>query len=110
MSTYRERWNQASGDNDRKAAVPPEFRQEYPSLAEVLGGIEVAKGEQGGVPPATINLWFEGGELHFCIMPRLGNRVAFGVVQDPCKGFAAIESEVCQGRFGWKPSKNRRTA
>lgn len=110
MSNYQESWNAAGGDNQRKAVVPVEFAEEYPSLAAVFGGIEVPPGEQGGVPPATINLWFEGGELRFCIMPRVGNRIAFGVVSDAAKGFASLEAEVSQGRFGWKNGRNRRSA
>ncbi len=110
MSNYQDSWNQAGGDSQRKAVVPEEFRESYPCLATVLGGIEVAHGEQGGVPPATINLWFEGGELRFCIMPRIGNRIAFGVVSDSVKGFESLEKEIQQGRFGWKNGRNRRTA
>lgn len=110
MSNYQGSWNSGAGDSSRKAAVPCEFKEEFPSLAEVFGGIEVASGEQGGVPPATVNLWFEGGDLHFCIMPRIGSRIAFGVISDPCKGFAGLEAEISQGRFGWKNGRNRRTA
>lgn len=110
MSGYQDSWNRAAGDNHHSAAIPESFREEYPVLSQVLGGILVAKGETGGVPPATINFWFEGCELRFCIMPRLGNRVAFGVVASPEKGLAAFEAELAAGRFGWKPAKNRRTA
>ena len=110
MSSYQSSWNKGAGDNSRKAEVPVEFREAYPSLAEVLGGVEVAQGEQGGVPPATINVWFEAGELHFCIMPRIGNRIAFGLISDPCKGFESLEAAICQGQFGWKNGKSKRSA
>lgn len=110
MSSYQTSWNSSNGESHRKATIPPEFAEEYPCLAEVFGGIEVPAGQQGGVPPSTVNLWFEGGELRFCLMPRIGNRIAFGVVTDPVKGLASLEAEVKQGRFGWKAGKNRRTA
>lgn len=110
MSHYQDSWNRADGDRGHNAGIPESFREEYPALSQVLGGVPVGKGETGGVPAATVNIWFEGGELRFCIMPRLGNRVAFGVAPSPEKGLAAIETEVAAGRFGWKPTKNRRTA
>lgn len=110
MASYKETWNAADGDNRNRATIPPSFREEYPCLSEVLGGVPADADQRGGVPPATINVWFEGGELRFCIMPRLGSRVAFGVVTSPEKGFAGLEAEVASGRFGWKQGKNRRTA
>jgi hypothetical protein len=110
MSSYEQSYRAGGNDSRDLASVPAEFREAYPSLATVFAGVKPKEGETSGVYAATVNLWFEGGELHFCIMPRFGNRVAFGLAGDGVKGFDAIEKAICQGQFGWKVSKSRKSA
>jgi hypothetical protein len=110
MSSYEESYQRSCTDQRDRATVDEFFRAEYPALAVVFGG-KPGDGNGGpGVSPATINLWFEGGEMHFCIMPRFGNRVAFGVLADCSKGLSALEEAIAEGRFGWKISKSRKSA
>jgi hypothetical protein len=110
MSSYEQSFRSGQRDTRDLASCPEEFREAYPSLASVFAGSKPAEGEAQGIPAATVNLWFEGGELHFCIMPRFGNRVAFGLAGDGVKGFDALEQAISQGQFGWKISKSRKSA
>lgn len=102
MSTYRERFDESSGDNYDRRAVDAAFREEWPTLAEVFSGIPASQGEKNGVPPATINLFWEGGRLKFCIIPTGAGRVAFGTVAGPEKGLASLEASLQAGHFEWK--------
>ena len=107
MPSYSESFKEASSRNGSSGVLPKEFRERYPTLAEVLeGGGPVPEG-QVPVPPATVNLFVEGVQLKFCIMPRYGNRIAFGCVQEPLDGFLSIERALSAGAFEWKLSKRR---
>ena len=110
MSSYELSYSAGSGESRGGAAVPIEFREEYPALSTVFSGVTAADGQTCAVPAATVNLWFEAGTLKFCIMPRYGNRIAFGTVEAPEKGFAGLEEALQRGRFEWKVSKRGKSA
>ncbi len=106
MSSYAESYSkgmQASAQN--KLSI--EFEEQYPSIAQMFHGQMSPDGAQCLVPPASINLFVEGSQMKFCINPKTGNRVAFGCIPDPSKGFDALEVELAKGRFEWKISKRR---
>lgn len=107
MSTYVERFNATTGDTYNRSTVDPEFRGEYPALADVFGGCDQDAAVGKTIPCATINLFWEGGRLKFCIIPKGYNQVAFGTVGDPSKGFAAIEAAIQAGHFEWKRKMSR---
>lgn len=110
MSSYRESFQAASTEREGLPNIPAAFRSRFPALSEVLGGIVEEGTGKLSIPAATLNLFWEGGELKFCIIPRFGNRVAFGSVPEPHKGIESLEREIAAGRVGWKISKNKRTA
>jgi len=106
--SYSASWQAATNRNGQVAPLSPEFVQDYPTIAEVLmGSPAVSEGTQG-TPPASIILFAEGGVLKFVISPKIGNRVAFGSIGDPVKGFTALESELQAGRYEWKIARSRK--
>jgi len=110
MSSYEQSYSAGAKDGRDFAAIPDSFREEYPQLAAVFAGLARAEQNGGSVPAATVNLWFEGAVCKFCIMPRFGNRIAFGTIEEPEKGFAGLEEAIAGGRFEWKVSKRRNSA
>jgi hypothetical protein len=110
MSSYEDSYREGRGETTAGAAVPPSFREEYPALATIFAGITGEDGKTCSVPAATVNLWFEAGTCKFCIMPRFGNRIAFGTIASPEKGFAALEEAIQRGHYEWKVSKRRNSA
>jgi hypothetical protein len=87
--------------------LPEEFQARFPVLTEALQGTYDAGNGKAVVPPCTINLFLEGGQLKFCVIPKDDARVAFGCVREPWEGLAGVESELAARRFEWKISKRR---
>jgi hypothetical protein len=102
MATYQERFDAAAEDTYNRSSVEPTFREEYPTLADVFSGITSRDPNQKDIPCATINLFWEGGRLKFCIIPRGLPKIAFGCLAEPEKGFAALEWALANGAFEWK--------
>jgi hypothetical protein len=107
MSSYGQKYSQALTSGVTREGVDPGFAEEFPHLAEIFRG--VPKNGEGSfdVAPATLNLFWEGGVLKFCIIPRTGNRVAFGSCQCPEKGLQSVEEALAAEHFEWKISKRR---
>lgn len=110
MSTYKQRYADAPLQIAGGSIVPEGFRDEYPTLAEVLGGVASSPADPQFVPQATITLFAEMGKLKFVIKPKSGDRVAFGTLSEPEKGLADVEKEISAGRFEWKRSSGRRSS
>lgn len=105
--SWKESYRSATENLDSTLAVPEGFREEYPTLSEVLEGSRSESNGHAATPPATLNLFLEGRQLKFCIIPKVGNRVAFGCVAEAVKGLSAVESELRAGHYEWKLSKRR---
>jgi|SRR5689334_15928805 len=107
MATYKERFDATAGETYNRSAVEPTFREEYPQLADVFSGVPATNGVDKDIPCATINLFWEGGRLKFCIIPRGSNKIAFGTISEPEKGFAGLEAALTNGTFEWKRRTTR---
>lgn len=110
MSTYEQSYSGGVSESRAQRVVPEEFKMEYPAIGKAMAGVFSPDGKTCLVPAATINLFFEGGELRFCLSPAFGDTVGFGVVADPSKGLAGVEAEIAGGRIGWKKAKSRKSA
>ena len=82
-------------------AAPKAFREAFPALAEALEGIPTQDGLTG-VPPCTVMVFLESPRLKFCLSPQSGDRVAFGVLDEPERGLASLNNAIAEGRFEWK--------
>lgn len=88
--------------------VRSRLADQWPVLSVVLGGTEKTP-TQARVCPCSIILKLDGCRLGFCISPEEGDQVAFGVIEDVEKGLDALETELRERRYGWRPRKpNRR--
>jgi hypothetical protein len=107
-SSYKLSFETARSGNGHAASLHASFVEKFPTLSEILQG-SPAEGEGTfPVPAASIVIFSEGGMVKFCITPRIGNRVAFGVWKDPEDGLDALERILERGDFEWKISKSRR--
>jgi hypothetical protein len=106
MSRYLAGYEVAKKERVGLVVVPDSFRDSYPALAEVFAGVLEEGQALPKVHSATLNLFWEGLELKFCIIPRFENRIAFGVVQEPLRAFESIDQAISAGRLGWKVARN----
>lgn len=104
VSKFRASYSQVSVPRGGCEVVPPEFREEFPQLSEVLGGIPAA-GDDEALPRHSVILFLEGGRLKFCLSNRGSQRCAFGTVEDPAKGLAGVELALAEGHYEWKNRK-----
>lgn len=104
MSKYVETLQSMKVKGDESFVGEEEFAAEFPCTLEVLRG-HPKTDDLPGVCPATLMFFIEGGRLKFCISPREGSRVAFGVLDDPTKGLAALELALVKGAFEWKTKR-----
>jgi hypothetical protein len=106
-SNYKTSFETARAGNGHATSLPTAFLEEFPTISEILQG-SPAEGEGTyPVPPASVVIFAESGDLKFCITPKLGNRVAFGVWKDPGEGLRSLERILGAGEFEWKISKAR---
>lgn len=108
MSFYVDSFGGGHGRNGGADNLPAEFVKAFPALTEVLVGRKEETTGNCLVPPATINLFVEGSQLKFCLIPKAGNRIAFGCVGKPVEGLVGLESAILGGKFEWKTSKRLR--
>lgn len=101
MSTYLTSYG--NGVNGHPGDFPDVeyFRTHFPNLLAALQG-DPAEGKTWKVPPATLMLFIEGGRLKFCLSPKHGTRVCFGVVKRPDATVASIEQALADNEFEWK--------
>ena len=81
-----------------------EFRDRWPVLAAVMLG-RTKSHPAGAAPPASIILFVDSGSLKFCVSPKTGPGVAFGVVDDPTELVESIVDSIASGRLEWKDRK-----
>lgn len=101
MSLFRDRFGLVVSRRGMTEALVPEFFESYPSLAEVMGGVEGGNG-QSAILPHTLMLFWEGDRMKFCLNRSGSPTVCFGCVPDPLKALESIDTELAQGRFEWK--------
>lgn len=106
MSRFFDGYGKTMQDGGRGFPGEDEFRQEFPDLWAALQG---DPGEDGKarMPPCTLMIFAEGGRLKFCLSPKQGNRVCFGVMSDPVKGLWSVQDALAEGKFEWKVTKSR---
>ncbi len=104
MSKVLAAWNSAVDLKHDQGPVFNEFREQYPSLAEVYTGVYDSEG-RCQMPPATLILFWEGDTLKFSLNPKAGTRVGFGGPVDFAKPFESVEKCLREGHFEFKNRK-----
>jgi len=82
-------------------AVPDGFREEFPILADAMGGKAAVDGEAAFLPHSLI-LWFDGARLKFCLSRKGLANVCFGTVEDASRGLQGVEKAILDEHFEWK--------
>lgn len=80
--------------------------EDHPALAWALAG-RPKDHPEGFAPPATFMLFFDSGRLKFCLSPKFGTDVLFGVVSDPTAILANVEASLREGKFEWKTRRSK---
>lgn len=101
MSLFRERYGSVVCRRGAVEALLPEFRESYPAIAEVMGGVEAENGS-AAILPHTLMLFWEGDRMKFCLNRSGSPTVCFGCVPDPLQALESIDKELREGRFEWK--------
>jgi hypothetical protein len=107
MSRFADSYASPGSKNARESEAYLALLDEVPAVADVLAGTLDADG-RCVVPPCTVQIFLDAGVLKFCLSPKVGDRVAFGVVQEPLYSLQGIERALEQGKFEWKTPKGRR--
>jgi len=82
-------------------AVPPEFAESYPALAEVLAGAPAGDG-MDAMYPHTVMIFVEGGRLKFCLNCSQSLAVGFGTIEDGSKPLEGIDKAIAEDRIDWR--------
>lgn len=106
MSKFRMRYGQAVNRRGILEAIPPEFRESYPAISEVLGGSPAGEG-MDAMYPHTVMIFAEGGRLKFCLNCSQSPAVGFGTIQDASKPLEGIERAIAEDSIDWRVRKQR---
>lgn len=106
MSKFRMRYGQAVNRRGIVEAVPPEFRESYPAIAEVLSGAPAGEG-MDAMYPHTVMIFVEGGRIKFCLNCSQSQAVGFGTIEDGSKPLEGIERAIAEDRIDWRARKQR---
>lgn len=81
--------------------------EEVPLLAKCFIGQSSEDGKTT-LPPCSLILFLERDLLKFCLSPKVGDEVAFGVVQEPLYSLEGVERALREDKFEWKKGHNRK--
>lgn len=87
--------------------VCTKFREEFPQLADIIGG---SKGKSGVVDrsPGSVRLFANGGELKAEITGTEWVMRGYLVIPQGVPCFISIEKELAAGRIGWGTKTERK--
>lgn len=108
MGSVVAQFGEASSDAGSGPAIPAGFLDQWPMIAQVMGGIHSADGQQWLLWPCTISLWFDCGVLKFCLSPKCGPKVCFGSIKRYAEGLDGLEQALTNGDCEWKTRKAQR--
>ncbi len=109
MSRFFDGYGQAGKQSGPESPAYLALTEEVPVLAKALIGHSTAEGTCL-VPPCSLILFLDSGILKFCLSPKYGDQVCFGVVQEPLYSLHGVERALEQDKFEWKrPGKGRRS-
>jgi hypothetical protein len=106
MGKFTDRYKQKnilSEENERAVAS---FKDYFPELASCLSGTFDEKGILI-VPPFSVRLFINGGELKFCIGRKDEKLAGFGVISNPENILESIEEAIVGERVGWKSTSEQ---
>ena len=102
MAAIHESYARGNKGKDTRPDIPPEFREAWPNMAELLKGTFDTEKQVVDIPPMSIAIFVEADRMKFCITSQKAAKVAFGIVQDPSKPMDSIEAALASERFEWK--------
>lgn len=90
--------------------LPKSLHEYVPNLALALSGRAGSKkSKTPPIAPATLIIFARDGGIGFVLAPKESPRNAHGFVREPSNLLDQIESEIEQGRIGWKPASKKRS-
>lgn len=108
MESAIAQFGRAAADGESGPAVPGSFADCFPLLAQFFGGIRDESGKSWKLWPCTVSLWFDSGNLKFCVSPKCGPKVCFGSVKRLGEGLDGLEAALANGDCEWKTRKASR--
>jgi hypothetical protein len=101
MAKFVDRYKQKNVLSEENRRAVSSFAVKYPETAALFCGTFDEKGVMD-VPPFSVRLFINGGELKFCISRKDEKLAGFGVISNVENILESIEEALLGDAIGWK--------
>lgn len=107
MAKIHDRYKQKNVLSEENERAVAKFATKYPETAALFCGTFDEKGVMD-IPPFSVRLFINGGELKFCIGRKDEKLAGFGVISNAENILESIEEAILGDAIGWKSTTEQK--